>query len=296
MCDFAWSEHDGQDTHSDAGAGSTGAGGVLDSGSDEKGVPRDYDEVDPVSGVRTVVTHERTADGKLLRTTRKYQLRSRKERVNKDVYRRRQLPKFGDIAGKPKGLEPNVTFVDREEIKLDLSGKREEEKSDVDAMLDKISKMKAMGGKGFLFKQSQKVRQELSSESGAPDTPTASKAPLRSGAPGKFVPAALKGAAGGKSHSDDDLPTIKITNLSDYTTEADLYELCMRFGSLHRCHVAKARYTNETKGFGFVTFTRREDAARAIKALDGYGYDNLILRVEWSKSMAEYRQARSART
>ena len=32
---------------------------------------------------------------------------------------------------------------------------------------------------------------------------------------------------------------------------------------------------------------RREDAAKAIDKLDGYGYDNLILRVEWAQPRAE---------
>ena len=31
----------------------------------------------------------------------------------------------------------------------------------------------------------------------------------------------------------------------------------------------------------------REDASRAISNLDGYGYDNLILRVEWAQPRAE---------
>ena len=31
----------------------------------------------------------------------------------------------------------------------------------------------------------------------------------------------------------------------------------------------------------------REDAQRAITKLDGYGYDNLILRVEWAQPRAE---------
>ena len=31
----------------------------------------------------------------------------------------------------------------------------------------------------------------------------------------------------------------------------------------------------------------REDAAKAIDKLDGYGYDNLILRVEWAQPRAE---------
>jgi translation initiation factor 3 subunit G len=33
--------------------------------------------------------------------------------------------------------------------------------------------------------------------------------------------------------------------------------------------------------------TNSDDAARAIKALDGYGYDNLILRVEWAAPREE---------
>jgi translation initiation factor 3 subunit G len=32
---------------------------------------------------------------------------------------------------------------------------------------------------------------------------------------------------------------------------------------------------------------RREDAERAIRNLNGYGFDNLILRVEWAQPRAE---------
>ena len=37
------------------------------------------------------------------------------------------------------------------------------------------------------------------------------------------------------------------------------------------------------QGFAFISYVRRDDAARAIKALQGYGYDHLILNVEWAK-------------
>lgn len=38
-----------------------------------------------------------------------------------------------------------------------------------------------------------------------------------------------------------------------------------------------------TQGFAFISFHRREDAARAIAGVSGFGYDHLILNVEWAK-------------
>lgn len=37
----------------------------------------------------------------------------------------------------------------------------------------------------------------------------------------------------------------------------------------------------------FYTHAHRDDAERAIRTLDGYGYDNLILHVEWAAPRAE---------
>lgn len=37
------------------------------------------------------------------------------------------------------------------------------------------------------------------------------------------------------------------------------------------------------QGFAFISFHRREDAARAIAGVSGFGYDHLILNVEWAK-------------
>ena len=60
-------------------------------------------------------------------------------------------------------------------------------------------------------------------------------------------------------------------------------ELFSRFGQITRVYVALDRERGTSKGFAFVNFVRREDAARAISKLNGYGYDNLILHVEWAQ-------------
>merc|ERR1712216_1041543 len=60
-------------------------------------------------------------------------------------------------------------------------------------------------------------------------------------------------------------------------------ELFERFGRIFRIYLAKDRETGESRGFAFVSFSRREDAERAMNALQGYGYDHLILKIEWAK-------------
>ena len=81
----------------------------------------------------------------------------------------------------------------------------------------------------------------------------------------------------------NDENSIRVNNLSEDTSEFDLFELFSKFGPVNRAFVAKDRRTGSSRGFGFVNFVHREDGERAISKLNGYGYDNLILRVEWSE-------------
>lgn len=112
------------------------------------------------------------------------------------------------------------------------------------------------------------------------------------GAPGKYVPPAARaglGGAGGagssafKPERRDDLNTIRVTNISENTTEADLQELFQRFGRISRVYLAKDKETLVSRGFAFVSFVNKDDAARAMEALQGYGYDHLILKLEWAR-------------
>ena len=71
---------------------------------------------------------------------------------------------------------------------------------------------------------------------------------------------------------------------NSHATKQDLFS---PFGQVSRVYIAVDRETGESRGFGFVNFVYRADGQRAIDKLDGYGYDSLILRVEWAAPRAE---------
>lgn len=48
-------------------------------------------------------------------------------------------------------------------------------------------------------------------------------------------------------------------------------------------YLAKDPETMQSRGFAFVSFLQKADAEAAMKALQGYGYDHLILKLEWAK-------------
>lgn len=81
----------------------------------------------------------------------------------------------------------------------------------------------------------------------------------------------------------DENATIRVTNLSEDTKESDISELFRAFGPIQRIYLAKDKDRGSSKGFAFVSFVYKKDAAKAIEKLSGYGYDHLILRVEWAK-------------
>lgn len=100
-----------------------------------------------------------------------------------------------------------------------------------------------------------------------------------------YVPPGMRGGAervGTEMRRRNDENSVRVTNLSEDTREPDLLELFRTFGPVTRVYVAIDQKTGVSRGFGFVNFVNKDDAERAISKLNGYGYDNLILRVEWA--------------
>ena len=81
----------------------------------------------------------------------------------------------------------------------------------------------------------------------------------------------------------DDTATIRVSNLSEDTRESDLQDLFRPWGPISRIYLAKDKETGKSKGFAFINYVRREVGEKAIVNLSGYGYDHLILNVEWAK-------------
>lgn len=125
---------------------------------------------------------------------------------------------------------------------------------------------------------------------GTTDATAATAATSAAGGPTRYLPPHLrnreaKGAGESMRESKrDDSATLRVTNLSEDVTENDIYDLFHRFGQIARVYLARDRETGVCKGFAFVSFADRADAERAQQVVNGYGYDNLILRVEFARS------------
>lgn len=92
----------------------------------------------------------------------------------------------------------------------------------------------------------------------------------------------MRGPGGGTGNRDD-LPTLRVTNLSEDTQEQDLRDLFGAFGRVARVYVGRDRETGAGKGFAFVSFEDKAVAEKAMNKVHGRGYDNLILSVQWSR-------------
>mmetsp|Transcript_49737 Transcript_49737/g.89315 ORF Transcript_49737/g.89315 Transcript_49737/m.89315 type:complete len:224 (+) Transcript_49737:71-742(+) len=93
-----------------------------------------------------------------------------------------------------------------------------------------------------------------------------------------------KGKPGGGYDGQD--ASLRVFNLADDVREGDLQDLFAACGRLQRVFLAKDMSTGQSKGFAFITYYNKEDAQRAIDKLNGHGYDNLIMKVEWAKPRA----------
>lgn len=94
-----------------------------------------------------------------------------------------------------------------------------------------------------------------------------------------YVPPSLRAGAGRGAGemmgrpggSRDDLPTLRVTNVSEDASEDDLRDLFSRFGRVARVFIGKDRETGIGKGYAFVSYEDRAHAQKAIDKMNGFG-------------------------
>ncbi|KAL7173326.1 hypothetical protein ACSBR2_032739 [Camellia fascicularis] len=252
------------------------------------------------NGVKKVVEYKFNDEGnkvKITTTTRIRKLAS--ARLSKRAVERRSWPKFGDAVHEDVGSR--LTMVSTEEIILErprAPGSKSEETKVAGDPLAQIGKAGAVlmvcrtcGKKGDHWTSRCPYKDLAQPSEGFIDKPPASEVPTVTSGPskGSYVPPGMRPGAertGTDMRRRNEENSVRVTNLSEDTREADLHELFRTFGSVSRVYVAVDQKTGMSRGFGFVNFVNKEDAEKAINKLNGYGYDNLILRVEWAAPRA----------
>lgn len=244
------------------------------------------------NGVKKVIEYKFNDDGnkvKITTTTRVRKLAN--ARLSKRALERRNWAKFGDAVREDVGSR--LTMVSTEEILLErprAPGSKPEETKAAGDSLAQLGKGGAVlmvcrtcGKKGDHWTSRCPFKDLAAPAETFIDKPAASEtAAAAAGATkGTYVPPGMRAGAertGTDMRRRNDENSVRVTNLSEDTREPDLLELFRPFGAVSRVYVAVDQKTGISRGFGFVNFVNKEDAQRAINKLNGYGYDNLILR------------------
>jgi len=276
-------------------------GGQAKGGRRNWGDDDDDDEFETrvdANGIKERTKLTENSKGQKVKLVTRIRVMEVRERTPKRVLQRKNLPKFGNA----KVEDPTRKFcsVDKEYTLMEHPNDSLEapEESTVASTL-----------KDFIQMQAER---EMARESGI-DTAFKSKLDMMDGgddkgasaggAPGKYVPpGARSGATGAQSAGStfnlDEFgmkdTTIRVSNLTKSVNEDDLRDLFEPFGRVAKVKLPRqtigfdgTRELKEPKGFAYITFYRSEDAELAFDKLQGYGYDHLILRLEWAKPAAD---------
>lgn len=254
--------------------------------------------------LKKMIEYKYNDEGKAIKITRVYSLQTIK--VSKSIARRKTWKKFGlAVTDNPNGPDPSTTFVG-DDVFLTFTTNKEELDDDKENPLNKLKgsssivKCRVCKGDHWTtkcpYKDSLQPLKDIEDKEKGKDGVDAGPAASEGGgkiAGGKYVPPSLRGGVDASQRrgetmnnsrrQTDEAATLRVTNLSEDACESDLQELFRPFGPIARVYLAKDKITNQSKGFAFVSYIKREDAARAIQSLSGYGYDHLILNVEWAK-------------
>eukprot|EP00531_Pseudo-nitzschia_arenysensis_P019129 CAMPEP_0116131378 /NCGR_PEP_ID=MMETSP0329-20121206/8973_1 /TAXON_ID=697910 /ORGANISM="Pseudo-nitzschia arenysensis, Strain B593" /LENGTH=318 /DNA_ID=CAMNT_0003625803 /DNA_START=176 /DNA_END=1132 /DNA_ORIENTATION=- len=273
-------------------------GDVLDDDSDDEDIIQQPSHSSPAGGLVIPPTHKSRIDSKgiqivtsyrqhpandsqLLKTITKVKVFTESVKESKTVEERRKWKKFGMALKDGAEGAQRSTILSKDDIFIE-DPNADNDLQEEDAAKDLSSNLNEFWAKQQKRQLERKYGVEGKEEGGWNVVGAGGGA--ASG--GKYVPPSARAAmAGGvkPERRTDDLNTIRVTNISENTTEADLQDLFKPFGRISRVYLAKDKETLQSRGFAFVSFVNKDDAAKAMEKLQGFGYDHLILKLEWAR-------------
>jgi len=244
-------------------------------------------------GTETITTYRIDDGGKKIKTTRRIRKTVIKQVVNPRVAERKHWAKFGEEKGKPAGPQTDTTSIAENIVfrpTVNWKASQVQEQNPIEqkkaSLKDTKIKCRICSGEHWTskcpFKDTMAPEGEPGAAAGGAEDDVGGAGGLGSIGPGgSYVPPHLRGKAGvtgermggagggGGKYERDDLATLRVTNVSEFAEENDLRDMFSRYGHVTRVFLAKDRETGRAKGFAFVSFADRSDAAIACEKMDG---------------------------
>lgn len=232
-------------------------------------------------GVREKVRNSVNSKGQRVKTITKVRVKEIKMRIPSKVASRKNLPRFGDcVIG-----EVNVTIKKEEVLRFEHPDEENQENPD-EGMNNAL--------KNFIVKQTQRNMIRTLDMDDEDEAGGAGGDADGFGSLGKsgnaYVPPGARDGGSSMPAADNTENTIRVSNLTKAVTEDDLRDLFDRFGAIRRISLPKVAVYDEVekmeikvpRGFAYIAFVNHSDAEKAL-SLQGYGYDHLIIKLEWAK-------------
>lgn len=220
------------------------------------------------SGIKERVKFVTNSKGQKVKITTKVRVREARFKVPHRIEARKNLPKFG-VA---RTSDEKVTTPSRDFILMEHPN-------------DQLNESDEFTRNVQAFRAEYKLS-EFDEDIAEPEPSPEEDQPESGPKPGVYVPPSKKGSGSKMNDSSEGTEnTLRVSNLTKAVTEEDLRDLFERFGRIHRISLPKVeeKGVKVPRGFAYIAFARREDAEVAMNRLQGYGYDHLIIKIEWAK-------------
>jgi len=179
--------------------------------------------------------------------------------------------KFGAEVGKPPGVDEKTTsLADDVRFYIGPDWREEEQKNQLE--LKSVRCRICCGEHYTMHCTNQSVGKPI------PETNGEHLVPVEK----KCIPLHRRGSEGVTTPTASDKISTKCLRVS-CLSQQEFVARFSRFGKITRIFLPRDFATGEYKGYGYVTFHKRENSEKALEMMDRRGYDNLIMRVAWDE-------------